>query len=234
MQTIIDADADVVCLQEFYSDNTEAFNMLQKLEVIYPFSHVEVTYSTKGSDKWGIATFSKFPIRRKEAIRFPDALHNLAICSDIFAHDKMVKVYNCHLQSIHLSLEDLESLEQIYDTIKWGAVDNIFTKLKYSFIRRAGQADKLKSHIREAAHPVILCGDFNETPNSYTYRTLSKNMRDSFVEAGFGIGATFSGKIPGLRIDYILYDKKFSAKKHTIFDNPYSDHYAIAADLVWE
>src|SRR5690606_30443137 len=48
LQTIIDADADVVCLQEFYSDNTEAFNMLKKLEVIYPFSHVEVTYSTKG------------------------------------------------------------------------------------------------------------------------------------------------------------------------------------------
>jgi endonuclease/exonuclease/phosphatase family metal-dependent hydrolase len=231
LKTIFDADADIVCIQEFYTDNSEHFNMLKKLSAIYPHSHIEFTLTLRGTDKWGIATFSKFPIRRKETIKFENAQHNLAIASDVFIDGKPVKIYNTHLQSIHFNYDELATLETVADSIRWKPMDNIFAKLRYAFYWRALQADKLKQHMNESSPPIILCGDFNDTPNSYTYRRLLKGLRDSFDEAGRGIGQTYFGKMPTFRIDYILADKEFPIAKHEIFRNPYSDHYAIMAEM---
>jgi endonuclease/exonuclease/phosphatase family metal-dependent hydrolase len=229
LKVIFDADADIVCLQEFYSDNSEAFNMVKKLSAVYPYSHVEVTLTLRGTDKWGIATFSKFPIRRKESIRFDNAQHNLAIASDIFIDGKLVKVYNTHLQSIHLNDEELESIERIADSIRWKKVDNAMIKMYHAFRWRATQAEKLKAHISKSSSPLIVAGDFNETPNSFVYRTISKGLTDSFDEAGTFIGRTYSGRLPAFRIDYIMLDKKFPVYSHKIIRNPYSDHYAVKA-----
>ena len=231
LETIFNANADVVCIQEFYSDNSEHFNMIKKLSKKYPHSHVEITLTLRGTEKWGIATFSKFPIRRKEVIKFDNASHNLAIASDIFIDGKPIKIYNTHLQSIHLNYNDLAAIENIKDSIQWIPMDNIFSKMRYAFYWRALQADKLKQHMNESAAPVILCGDFNDTPNSYTYRRLLKGLNDSFDKAGTGIGQTYFGRMPTFRIDYILADKSFGIAQHEIFRNPYSDHYAIKAGI---
>jgi endonuclease/exonuclease/phosphatase family metal-dependent hydrolase len=229
LKAIFDANADIVCLQEFYTDNSETFSMLQKLSAVYPYYHFENTLTLRGTDKWGIATFSKFPIRKKEAILFEQAQHNLAIVSDIFIEGALIKVYNAHLQSIHLNDEEIESIEYIADSIRWKPVDNALAKMYSAFRWRAQQAEKLKSHINNAAAPVIVAGDFNETPNSYVYRTLSKGLNDSFVKAGKGIGYTYFGKLPAFRIDYILLDKKFTVHSHEVLRNPYSDHFAVKA-----
>jgi endonuclease/exonuclease/phosphatase family metal-dependent hydrolase len=216
LKAIFDADADIVCIQEFYTDNSESFNMLKKLSAVYPHSHIEFTLTLRGTDKWGIATFSKFPIRRKETLRFEGTQHNLAIASDVFIHGKLVKVYNTHLQSIHLNYEEMKSIETIADTIKWRPMDNVFLKMRTAFKARGRQAEQLKKHMN----------------NSYVYRTLSKNLSDTFDEAGLGIGQTYFGKLPAFRIDYILHDEKFSASSHQIIRNSYSDHYAVRTDFV--
>jgi endonuclease/exonuclease/phosphatase family metal-dependent hydrolase len=229
LKAIFDADADIVCLQEFYTDNSENFNMLKKLSEVYPYHHFENTLTLRGTDKWGIATFSKFPIRRKEAIRFEQAQHNLAIASDIFIDGNPVKVYNAHLQSIHLNDEEIESIERIADSIRWKPMDNALIKMYHAFRWRAVQAEKLKAHINNASSHVIVAGDFNDTPNSYVYRTLSKGMNDTFDKAGKGIGYTYFGKLPAFRIDYILLDKKFTVHSHRVIRNPRSDHFAVKA-----
>jgi len=234
LKDIFDADADIVCIQEFYTDNSEAFNMLKKLSTVYPYSHVEITLTLRGTDKWGIATFSKFPIRRKETIRFEKTQHNLSIASDIFINGKLVKVYNTHLQSIHLNDVEIESIENISDTIKRQPLDNVFFKMRKAYTLRAAQADKLKASMNNSSSPVIIAGDFNDTPNSYVYRTLSKNMTDTFDEAGFGIGQTYFGKLPAFRIDYIIADRKMSVRSHEVIRNNSSDHYAVKALLAME
>lgn len=231
LDEIINANADIVCLQEFYTDNSDNFNMLKKLHEFYPYAHVEITLTLRGTDKWGIATFSKFPIRRKEKIVFENAQHNLAIASDIFVNNKLIKVYNTHLQSIHLNYDEIESIENITDTIIWKPTGNIFAKLRYAYYWRALQAEKLKANMNKANAPIILCGDFNDSPNSYVYRTLSKNLQDSFDEAGLGVGQTYFGKIPAFRIDYILADSKFNISKHQILRNIFSDHFAVKATM---
>ena len=89
------------------------------------------------------------------------------------------------------------------------ASQKIISKLKQAYLLRAGQALQLEKHISESPYPVILCGDFNDTPTSFTYHTLSKKLTDSFIESGKGIGRSYAGKMPSYRIDYIFHDNHF-------------------------
>jgi endonuclease/exonuclease/phosphatase family metal-dependent hydrolase len=79
---------------------------------------------------------------------------------------------------------------------------------------------------------VVVCGDFNDTPNSYTYHQISKGLNDAFREAGSGIGTTYVGKIPFLRIDYILYSKeRFDPLYFKVIRKNLSDHYPVVSTL---
>ena len=75
--------------------------------------------------------------------------------------------------------------------------------------------------------PILLAGDFNDTPVSNTYKRLSVNLIDTFSSAGRGVGTTYAGKIPLLRIDYIFADATFKVVDHQVIDSPVSDHYPI-------
>ena len=96
---------------------------------------------------------------------------------------------------------------------------------------RAKQAEILTNHIASSPYPVIVCGDFNDIPVSYTYRTLSQNLNDAFEKRGFGFGTTYSGNIPALKIDYILTAKRIKIFNCTILKVPYSDHYPMVSEL---
>ena len=102
--------------------------------------------------------------------------------------------------------------------------------MKFSFERRR-EVNQIKEDIKNSPHPIIICGDFNDTPVSYAYQQLGHNMKDAFIESGNGIGASFS-KIPTLRIDYILIDKKFRSCNFTTYPEKFSDHRAISSSII--
>ena len=79
--------------------------------------------------------------------------------------------------------------------------------------------------------PIVLCGDFNDLPNSYVSNKISKNMKDAFLDYSFGIGHTYNGKIPFLRIDYILITPTFNVTKFEVINNKISDHFPVYAEL---
>jgi endonuclease/exonuclease/phosphatase family metal-dependent hydrolase len=83
--------------------------------------------------------------------------------------------------------------------------------------------------MESSLYPIVVCGDFNDTPVSYAYRKLSKGKKDAFTNSGNGIGTTYA-KMP-LRIDYILHDKKFSSFNYKQHKRELSDHYAISTEL---
>jgi len=89
---------------------------------------------------------------------------------------------------------------------------------------RAGEAQRVLDHSHAATLPSIICGDFNETPQSYAYSILAENRMDSYVEQGRGLGISYQGKIPWLRIDYVLLPDSFSVHHHQLQSWPYSDH----------
>jgi endonuclease/exonuclease/phosphatase family metal-dependent hydrolase len=93
---------------------------------------------------------------------------------------------------------------------------------------RAEQAEQLRAHILSSPHPVIVCGDFNDTPNSYTYHHIAAGLTDAFEEKGFGLGTTFGGALPMLRIDYLLTDPGIRVHDcRVVRDTEWSDHYPV-------
>jgi endonuclease/exonuclease/phosphatase family metal-dependent hydrolase len=90
---------------------------------------------------------------------------------------------------------------------------------------------ELKEHIDACRYPLIVCGDFNDTPISYTYNTISSKLNDAFVAAGQGISNTYRGKLPPYRIDYILYSNEFDAVSYERHRAEYSDHFPVSAVL---
>lgn len=105
-------------------------------------------------------------------------------------------------------------------------------KMLGTFIKRSQQVDRIIGHINETPHRTIICGDFNDTPMSYTYHTLSKNRKDTFEEAGKGFGATFIPVWPLLRIDYLLVPEDSQCITHTILKTQLSDHYPVSAEII--
>ena len=92
------------------------------------------------------------------------------------------------------------------------------------------EAQAIKEHIQNSPYPIILCGDFNDTPLSYAYYTISKNLKDAFKESGKGIGQSFV-KIPALRIDYILHNERFNSYNYIKYKKKLSDHYALSCEV---
>jgi endonuclease/exonuclease/phosphatase family metal-dependent hydrolase len=81
--------------------------------------------------------------------------------------------------------------------------------------------------VSESPFPVIICGDFNDTPTSYTYATISKGLTDAFLQSGTGIGKTYVGIFPTLRIDFILLSKELESLQTQTIEKPFSDHYPL-------
>ncbi|MBQ3914867.1 MAG: endonuclease/exonuclease/phosphatase family protein [Paludibacteraceae bacterium] len=102
-------------------------------------------------------------------------------------------------------------------------------------VQRAEQVQIIRGEIDRSPHPVIVCGDFNDVPASYTYRHLSEGLNDAFLSTSFlRTGHTFVMRCLGVRIDYILHSDKLNAIDFCVNRVPYSDHYPVSATLTWE
>ncbi len=110
-------------------------------------------------------------------------------------------------------------------------VKSLSLSLKKGFVQRSKQSQVVKNHINKSPFPVIVTGDFNDTPVSYSYRKIRKGLYDSFVQSGYGAGFTYKGNYPPNRIDYILYDNVLASTNFEIIKLRYSDHYPIISYL---
>jgi endonuclease/exonuclease/phosphatase family metal-dependent hydrolase len=91
--------------------------------------------------------------------------------------------------------------------------------------------DILSAHIRQSPYPTIVCGDFNDTPVSYTYHKMRGKLVDAFIESGSGIGNTYLGNFPSFRIDYIFHSKSFRSCCFRTDRINMSDHYPVMCTL---
>ncbi len=236
MMDLIESEgADIVCIQEFYNQDKKGHqNIAFFLDSLgYRHHYFHITTRFKKVHEFGLALFSKHPIINKKAIKFENSRNNASIYADVFFEGDTVRVYNVHLQSIHFGEADYKVAEDIVDLseVDMQGTRSIARKIRTAFYKRNDQVDLLKAHVSNAPHPVLLAGDFNDTPVSYTYAGFSDLLKDSFKEAGMGFGGSYNGPLPNFRIDYIFYDDAFRCYDHQVHKKDLSDHYAIVADL---
>lgn len=225
--------ADIVCFQEFFHGNEKSFPTIEPfLEKSNALNyHIDFVKTVGDKKHYGLATFTKYPIVGKGIIRFENARSNSGTYTDVIFKKDTIRVFNVHLESVRFSKADHKFVAEIIDPGQAIHSSNsrvIVQKLSQAFKKREKQADVVAQYLAESPYPVIVCGDFNDTPLSYVYRTIAKNLNDSFLEIGNGVGSTYAGGIPFLRIDFILHSdvlEPFRFKKH---DVNYSDHYPLS------
>ncbi|MFT3740793.1 MAG: endonuclease/exonuclease/phosphatase family protein [Breznakibacter sp.] len=228
---------DIVCFQEFFSyDNRMAYadhRIVSRLNG-YKYRHIEYNVIGKNGKKFGQATFSKFPIVGQRQITFNNT-SNFSIQTDVAVEGKTIRVFNNHLESVRLKAKHYNFIDSINlksDEERKAGLQEIVFKLNHALAQRAEQAETIARHIANSPYPVIVCGDFNDTPVSYVYHTMRGDLKDAFKEAGRGIGGTYNGKLPSFRIDFIFHDPSFSTTRFQTFKKNFSDHYPILAEIV--
>ncbi len=226
---------DVICFQEFYSSerkNNEFRNDDTLRKLLSAYSHIEYTLTLRNTDHWGIATYSKFPIIRKRAVRFQEKGGNIFIYTDIVKGKDTVRVFNTHLESVRFKWEDYKFIENLgNDEVQQDEFEGgikILRRLKRAYIKRADQVYVLHDTIHASPYPVLLCGDFNDTPSSFAYSILADDLKDAFKESGNGFGTTYAGPFPNFRIDYIFHSKSLRTFQYKTHKADLSDHYAIS------
>jgi len=215
--------ADILCIQEFYAP--------EKIpDLDYDFKHIGL--QTRKS-QWHMAIYSNYPQINKSTVNIKGKrMNNTCIYSDIVILNDTVRVYNIHLASNFFKNSDYSFLTETTikkEKIKKGII-SIIKRLKISYQKRAEEVLTIKEHMSNSPFPIIVCGDFNDTPLSYAYRKIKGDLVDSFSACGKGFGESFV-KIPGLRIDYIMHDKSFKSFNYQEQEEVLSDHYAISCEI---
>ncbi len=233
---LLKENADVICFQEYfttlYNDAYTPNAIIAKFRH-YEYRQIEYLRTKKGNTGYGLAIFSKYPIVHSGVIRF-DNSNNLSVFSDISVNNQKVRVFNNHLESVGFKeheLSVLDSLDFRMTPYQKAGLKKISNKLNRAFSQRSKQAEAISQHIKNSPYPVIVCGDFNDTPVSYTYRKVKMGLKDAFRESGVGFSGTYNGKLPSFRIDYIFHDPKFDSYNYGKMDLEYSDHFPIMATI---
>lgn len=203
--------ADIKCFQEFLSSKPIAEAMASNNY-----------YSHLGGYANSFAIFSKFPIVNK-GVFYEDKRTNNIIFADVKIKGDTVRIYNAHLESMSINVEgimDQEHIEENYEEVK--------KKFENGSMRRAVQINDLINHIKDCRYPIVLVGDFNDTPYSYNYFKISRYFNNAFEKAGQGFGFTYNGKLPFLRIDNQFFNDKLRVHKFSTLNRvEYSDHFPV-------
>ncbi len=227
---------DILCLQEFYSSDKRPMKNLDTLLTFLKARYYQVEYpvTLRHTDHWGIATFSAFPVVNRGVLYFGNRNGNVCIYTDVNTGHDTLRILNTHLESIRFRKEDYRFIENIENSDENQALlgsRNILKRLRKAYRKRAGEVNQIDSLIRISPYAVVLCGDFNDPPASYTYAVLSHHLKDAFCESGSGFGETYRGPFPAYRIDYILHDPSIRSFNYRRYNTRHSDHFPVSCEI---
>ena len=230
-------DADIICFQEFYHTDREGHFTTRDslLQFLRPKNvHEKYTHHMRGQQYFGVVTLSAWPVVNRGSIPFENDPNNFCIYTDLKINEDTIRVYNAHLASIRFDHHDyafVNDLRQGQGSDVSTRSRRIASRLRLAFWKRATQTRLILDHVTTSPFPVVVCGDFNDTPVSYCYRQFASKLEDAFTESGNGIGATYIGDFPSFRIDYIFHDDALHSYDFKVLPEELSDHHGITCTL---
>ncbi len=234
LNSIANKNPDVICLQECYWNDEEFsfFHWNQEPRLKEYNACERVTHTLSDGSHFGVVILSKFPIKFKGTVPFDNDVNNFAVYADLETPLGIVRVFSVHFQSFRLKERDLKLFDEdiAVDEIQNNSLP-LLVQLYRANLKREKQVGRLMRSMEECEYPILVCGDFNDSPSSNAYYTLTRKLNDVFNKSNFGVGATYNGPLPGMRIDYILCDQKFGVESCERIEVNSSDHDALFATI---
>lgn len=237
VEAILNADADVVCLQETrrltipYTSLHITEAQVDSLNARYPYQYY---------GKTALAVMSKYPLDNVTEPELPGETASLLMFT-VNINGELVEFFNVHLQSIGLTPDDKELYMELTrgntgntDNNLKLAKDNIMTKLYHAFKNRSNQARLLKEIITASpAENVVVCGDFNDIAGCYAMRTLeSTGLKNAYSRAGLGPSYTYRANRFYFHIDQVLYNNGMKPTDMRVLKNTgASDHLPVFTEF---
>lgn len=241
---ILEQNPDIICFQEFGVAKTKsAKGLISKGEVDkklkdYPYTDFVQLGNPNSHLMYGLAIYSKYPIRSTAKIPYWSKF-NGCVFHELIIQDKRITLVNTHLESNRITSDDKKLYKDFLTSDKEvklkHVTNNIKAKLSVAFTIREEQADMIQSYVKGLdTYATIICGDFNDTPISYTYNKMKGDLVDSFVETGRGLGISYHENMFLFRIDYIFHSINMKAYNMKVGDQKHSDHYPVWTDLIFK
>ena len=235
-------NADVLLLQEYVEyhfksiySNTQMLRDSLGYKYYYTSRDV-ILYMSYGPVEYGSAIFSKYPLTDTVKLNYDGlALTEGAISGSIQFNNKKIRLITTHLVSMNLNKGPLARNDAAFKKYDSAFIygSSKFTKLKFYDQLHSRQAIELKNFAVSFKEPIVISGDFNSVPTSYTYNTIKRGLQDAFLTKGFGLGRTYASLSPTLRIDYIFADKSLKVSQFFCPPLNLSDHFPIITDVDW-
>ena len=233
LKYLVEQKADIVCVQE--DVDTWRRYVFREYQKHWAYNDTMVIANNPQSfNALGIHT--RFPIIKRERIPYASVSNGSAAWWLKVDGDTLIVVNN-HFESCHLSSDDRAQYRQIIkgelprDSMR-SESKLLLIKLAEANAARSGQIRTVLRYVEEhSQYPIIVCGDFNDSPISYSRHTMGERLTDCFKETGRGIGLSYNQKAFSLRIDHIFCSQQLQPYNCKVDDKmDASDHYPI---LCW-
>lgn len=236
---IKESNADVVCLQEFFSSviTGNYYNIIDSMKKMlnYPYHYFSLD-NPKFDNKFfnGTIIFSRYRITDTAKVIYPLPFIGSVIRAGIIINTDTIDIFSTRFQSVNFTSNEYQELHNIKagDDKGLKGSRNIVKKLRTGYDNRTTQMQIVRNLMADSRRPEVLTGDFNDVPVGFVYHQMKSGLSDSWESKGFGLGRTFKFIYPTLRIDHILYNESFRAIQVTrIMSGDETDHNGILADL---
>ncbi|CAH0999129.1 hypothetical protein LEM8419_00425 [Neolewinella maritima] len=171
-----------------------------------------------------VATYGTSPEHITSSFSEPNE-YNGFVVTDMMTSLGKLRIINAHLETNRISnlAQNMGGKDSFGDRLE--TFGRMLTGYGRATRVRAQQADTIRALVEASPYPVIVGGDFNDVPSSYTYnQLLTPRLRDAWAARGSGLGTTFTGPLPGLRIDYFLVDTSLTIVDIERLSPQWSDH----------
>jgi len=210
---------DIVCFQEAPGDG-----YYHRDSIRYAFDYVLYKYISRRTDHLPTTIYSRYPIHSVKAIYYKDSW-NMSLIADVRINNQYIRVINNHFETTSVNAyRGIITAPGKSLKVRAKAVKDLVLKMKSNYQKRAIQADSIHAEIQRSPYPVIVCGDFNDTPASYTYHRVRKDLTDGFQDAGNGYQYTFRQLYRLWRIDYIFHSICLNGIDCFSPETSFSDH----------
>ena len=233
LKYLVDQEPDIICIQE--DVDTWRRYMFKEYKKHWAYNDTMVIANNPRSLN-AVGIHTRFPIIKRERIEYA-SLANGSVAWWLKVDGDTLIVVNNHFESCHLNSDDRAQYRQIIkgempsDSAR-SESKLLLIKLAEANATRSNQIRAVLQYVEEhSQYPIIVCGDFNDNPISYSRHAMAQQLTDCFRETGRGIGLSYNQKAFSFRIDHIFCSRQLQPYNCKVDDEmDASDHYPI---LCW-